>query len=249
MTCVASYTKIVASYLITQSTSLRKGRKEQNMKKTITTGITLVLILCLAFGTTALAEALTGAEIVSDFATTRYFSDEAVSEDDVSSILLAGVNTASASNRQPWHFTAIADAAQLQAIEDAVNARRVANGQAPLAEPEEGKAVDTSIAHVPLLIIVSAEEGAELNAGLATQNMAIMAQLLGYGTKIETSPASAINDNADTFYETFGIPEGQKAMSVIKIGKADTSVDESLDGFTFATERNPFDEVTTIVAQ
>ena len=128
------------------------------MKKTITTGIALGLILCLVFGTTALAEALTGAEIVGDFVTTRYFSDEAVSEDDMSSILLAGVNTASASNRQPWHFTAVADTAQLQAIEDAVNARRVANGQAPLAEPEEGKAVDTSIAHVPLLIIVSAEE-------------------------------------------------------------------------------------------
>ena len=213
------------------------------MKKIIS--VMLVLALCLTAGLAALAE---GVDIVSDFATTRYYTDEAVPESDVRDILMAGVNAASASNRQPWHFTAVSDPAVLQQIEDAVNARRTANGQDPLPQPEEGKAVDTSIGRVPLLVIVSAEEGAELNAGLATQNIAIMAQLLGYGTKIETSPAAAINDNADALYAALGIPEGQKAMSIVKIGKADTSVDESLDGFTGATERNPFDDMATIVA-
>ena len=206
--------------------------------------VSIMMVLALALSLAAFAE---GTDIVGDFTTTRYYTDEAVPESDIRDILMAGVNAASASNRQPWHFTAVSDPALLQEIEDAVNARREANGQPPLAQPEEGKAVDTSIARVPLVIVVSAEEGAELNAGLATQNMAIMAQLLGYGTKIETSPAAAINDNADTFNAKLSIPEGQKAMSIIKIGKVDASVDESLDGFTAATERNPFDDVATIV--
>ena len=206
--------------------------------------VSIMMVLALALSLAAFAE---GTDIVGDFTTTRYYTDEAVPESDIRDILMAGVNAASASNRQPWHFTAVSDPALLQEIEDAVNARREANGQPPLAQPEEGKAVDTSIARVPLVIVVSAEEGAELNAGLATQNMAIMAQLLDYGTKIETSPASAINDNADTFNAKLSIPEGQKAMSIIKIGKVDASVDESLDGFTAATERNPFEDVATLV--
>ena len=185
---------------------------------------------------------------VGDFATTRYFSNEAVADADIERILTAGVNTASASNRQPWHFTAITSADALQDVSDAVNARREANGQAPLPEPESGKAVETNIARIPLLIVVSVDEGAELNAGLAAQNMAVMAQLLGYGTKIETSPASAINDNLERLGGVLGIPEGQRAAAVIKIGKPDLSVDETLDGFTAATGRNPMNEVTTRVS-
>ena len=186
--------------------------------------------------------------MVGDFVTTRYFSDEAVPDTDIEQILTAGVNTASASNRQPWHFTAVTSSDVLQQILEAVNARREANGQDPLPEPEVGRAVETNIGRVPLLIVVSMDEGAELNAGLAAQNMAVMAQLLEYGTKIETSPASAINDNLETLGGVLGIPEGQRAAVVIKIGKPDLSVDETLDGFTAATARNPMNELTTRVS-
>ena len=184
--------------------------------------------------------------IVGDFTTSRYFTRDAIPKDSIEKILTAGINTASASNKQPWHFTAVTNKALLQEIEDAVNKRREANGQKPLAVQEDGKAVDTNIAKVPLFIIVSAEEGAEINAGLATQNMAIMAQLLDLGTKIETSPAAAINDNINTFRARLGIPENQKAVTIIKIGKIDTSINESVDGYTAATTRNPFNEVATI---
>ena len=188
-----------------------------------------------------------GKSVVGDFTTSRYFTREAVPKQAIEEILNAGINTASASNRQPWHFAAITNKDLLQEIEDAVNRRREANGQKPLAVQEDGKAVDTNIAKVPLLIVVSSEDGAEINAGLATQNMAIMAQLIGFGTKIETSPATAINDNIGTFGSRLGIPENQKARTIIKIGKIDTKINESMDGYTSATTRNPFDEMATIV--
>ena len=228
------------------------------MKKYLILALSVVMMVSVLVGCGAAggnAESVPesgGAEealsLVGDFTTTRYFSDEAVADADIERILAAGVNTASASNRQPWHFTAITSADTLQEVSNAVNARREANRQSPLPEPEPGKAVETNIARIPLLVVVSMDEGAELNAGLAAQNMAVMAQLLGYGTKIETSPASAINDNLDTLGTVLGIPEGKRAAAVIKIGKPDLSVDETLDGFTAATARNPMDEVTTRVS-
>ena len=49
--------------------------------------------------------------LVTDIPTTQYFTDEAVKEEDVTTILTAGVNAPSAMNGQPWHFTAITDIA------------------------------------------------------------------------------------------------------------------------------------------
>ncbi len=48
------------------------------------------------------------------------------------------------------------------------------------------------IGDAPLTIVISCEEGSELSAGLAVQNMSAEAQLLGYGTKILTSPTIAL---------------------------------------------------------
>ena len=192
------------------------------------------------------AKAPAAEETVSRFVTSRYLTEEAVPEADIDKILTAGVNAESASNKQPWHFTAVTSKTVLKEILDTVNARRERNGQKLLAEPEAGKAVETNIAHVPLFIVVSCDKGAELNAGLATQSMAIMAQLLGYGTKIESSPATAINENAELSAK-LGIPEGKIAVAVIKIGKVDTKITPEIDGYSGATVRNPFDQMTTKV--
>lgn len=209
--------------------------------------VVMSMVACSSGSTSAGSGSKSGQELVGHFTTSRYFTRDAVPEKTVEEILTAGVNTASASNKQPWHFSAVTDKELLQDIESAVNRRREANGQKPLAVQEDGQAVDTNIAKVPLLIVISAEDGAEINAGLATQNMAIMAQLLGYGTKIETSPATAINENLTTFGSRLGIPENQKAKTIIKIGKIDTKINESVDGYTAATTRNGFSEMATIV--
>ena len=76
--------------------------------------------------------------------------------------------------------------------------------------------------------------------------MSIEAQLLGYGTKILTSPTMVLG--SDEYSELLSIPEGQRAVAVLLVGVADTAVDTTADGYTGATERNPFDEVVTYVS-
>lgn len=224
------------------------NKKSRNVLVMFLTILMVMLVTaCSSASASTSAGAKDGRSVVGDFTTSRYFTRDSIPKQAIEEILNAGINTASASNKQPWHFAAITNKDLLQEIEDAVNRRREANGQKPLAVQEDGKAVDTNIAKVPLLIVISSEDGAEINAGLATQNMAIMAQLIGFGTKIETSPATAINDNIGTFGSRLGIPENQKARTIIKIGKVDTKINESMDGYTSATTRNPFDEMATIV--
>ena len=247
--------------------------------------------------------------LVTDFPTTQYFTDEAVKEEDVTTILTAGVNAPSAMNGQPWHFTAITDQATLQQIADDMGGGFPAGMQPPTegeggtdipsAPPEgwdesmelpedvqlpEGWDADmdmefpegaeppaagdgesapsaaaggsdgsgaapakADITGAPLAIVVSCGEGSELDAGLACQTMSVTAQLLGYGTKILTSPTIALNgEKQEEYRQLLGIPEDYSAAAVLLVGYADSSAEEA-DGVTGATERNPLDEQVTYV--
>ena len=228
--------------------------------------------------------------LVTDIPTTQYFTDGAVKEEDVTTILTAGVNAPSAMNGQPWHFTAITDQAVLQQIADdmggglpAMQPPATGEGGADIpAAPPEGWDADmelpedavpptagdgesgspaaagsgdgsgaasakADITGAPLAIVVSCAEGSELDAGLACQTMSVTAQLLGYGTKILTSPTIALNgEKQEEHRQLLGIPEDYSAAAVLLVGYADSAVDEA-DGVTGATERDPLDEQVTYV--
>ena len=261
--------------------------------------------------------------LVTDIPTTQYFTDEAVKEEDVATILTAGVNAPSAMNGQPWHFTAITDQTVLQQIADDMSGGFPAGMQPPAegeggtdipsappegwdenmefpegveppegwdenlelpegVEPPEGwdenmelpegvqpptagdgesappslsgsgdgsgaAPAKADITGAPLAIVISCAEGSELDAGLACQTMSVAAQLLGYGTKILTSPTIALNgENQEEYCQLLGIPEGYSAAAILLVGHADTSAEEA-DGVTGATERNPLEEQVTYV--
>ena len=96
--------------------------------------------------------------------------------------------------------------------------------------------------------LMTMESTVELDAGLACQTMSVAAQLLGYGTKIISSPTLAVNgENQAAYREQLGIPENQAAAAFLLIGMEDTSMDESADAYTSATPRNPLDEMVTYV--
>lgn len=247
--------------------------------------------------------------VLTDMSTTQYFTEEAVPQKHIETIVQAGINAPSAMNGQPWHFSVITDAEVLQQISEGMGGGRgfgsrpqgapdgemtfpegmtppedreggrpegmeppegftpdgtmpegmefpgmpegmdFPEGQPPAA-PGGGSMNKAGITDAPLVIVISCKAGSELDAGLACQNMSGVAQLLGYGTKIVTSPIMALNGSEqDTYRELLGIPEGYSAAAILLIGHEDTSVDESVDGYTGATTRySANDMVTYIVA-
>lgn len=234
-------------------------------------------------------------DTVVDIATTQYFTDEAVSDDDIETIVMAGINAPSAMNGQPWHFSVITDADVLNQINEGMSfgggmpggpggfggrpdgaapeGMELPEGFEGMEPPEgfegmekpegftppEGFSADpgtgsksglTKAGHTdaPLVIVVSCKAGSELDAGLACQNMSAAAQLLGYGSKIISSPTIALNGEKQAEYrELLGIPENMSAVALLLVGVEDSSVDESLDGYTAATERVSASEIVTYV--
>ncbi len=214
------------------------------MKKNLKIGIfVLAAVLMLAAcgqknteSTEASSEAETASAVVS-VPTTQYFTDDEVSDEDMTAILTAGINAQSGMNAQPWHFTAVTDPEVLNQIAEDMSAG--------MPEGAGGStAAKAGIADAPLAIIISASEGSEFDAGLACESMCFAANSLGYGTKILGSPAIAINgDKKEEYKELLGIPEDMEFVDAVIVGVAD----ESVEGYTGATERNAFDDVVTYV--
>ena len=74
--------------------------------------------------------------------------------------------------------------------------------------------------------------------------MSVMANLLGYGSKIISSPTMALNgEKQDEYRELLGIPSDMSAVAVLLVGKSADSV----DSVTGATERNPFDSTVSYI--
>ena len=240
------------------------------------------------------------AGIIRDISTVQAFTGEAVSEDDINAIVMAGVNAPSAMNGQPWHFSVITNQDTLAELAGGMSFGGMTDGTPPAdfampegmekpegipkdlpegmelpegipenlpegIEPPEGmpenmpeKPADASaapamdfgsasgakagMADAPLVIVISCKEGSELDAGLATQNMSAEAQLLGYGTKIISSPKMTLNQ--DTYKEMLGVPEGMSVVCVLLIGNTDTA---SYDVVSGATTRNSVDEIVSYI--
>ena len=179
--------------------------------------VSLTLIIFLAAGQLrgqATGNSVTDV-ILSGYSVQKYTSTP-VTEQQLELILKCGIKAPSANNRQPWKFTVIKDDSTMRGI-----IKDVVPGN--------------------VLIIVSGVETLpagttpDFDCGLATQTMFVAAQGLGLGARIYGSPTRNINLRRE-FYQ---IPAGFKAVTVLRIG----NIDKSVDAVSAASTRKMADEV------
>ena len=126
-----------------------------------------------------------------------------------------------------------------------------AEGDSEGGDAAAATSAKASVGDSPVVIVISCTGEATgtdpaFDAGLATMSMAIEAQLLGYGTKIITSPTMVLNGTRqDEFKEMLGIPADQTVIGILLIG---VSAQDEADIASSASTRNPIEDVVTFVA-
>lgn len=145
----------------------------------------------------------------------RAYTSEPVTDQQAGLILQCGIKAPSARNLQPWKFTVIRDEAVMKEIIPDVLPGNV-------------------------LIIISgtvSQTGTtpDFDCGLATESMFAAAHGLGLGARIYGSPTANINNRK----EFFQIPEGYKAVIVLRIG----NTDKNIDAVSAATPRKKAEEI------
>ncbi len=178
-----------------------------------------VIVAVLATGT-LLLNGQTQSGSVSDVIMSGYsaksFSADPVADSDLETILRCGMKAPSARNSQPWRFTVVKNSDLISEV---------------LRGPAPGN----------VLIIISGTEDKQVgmfvdyDCGLATQNMYIAAQSLGLGAHIYAGPIANINSKK----ESFGIPEGFRAVAALRIGH----IDRSVDAVSSASPRKTWEEM------
>ena len=232
--------------------------------------IAMMLVLMLLATSSALAD--TAVDTIMNAGTTQAFSDEAVSADDLKTILQAGLAAASAINQQPWFFVAITNREVMDEIAGSgmgftPPAGAPGNGGAPAnggmpggasapggagsfpAAPAASGGAKAGMGDSPAAIIIyrndaSKSPNANFDCGLAAQNMVIAAASLGYGVKIVSSPTmSRIGEKHDAICEKLGVDPSKQAVAVLLIGRADSTVDAT----SSASTRDALEAKTSII--
>ncbi|MBR5287214.1 MAG: nitroreductase family protein [Clostridia bacterium] len=213
------------------------------------------------------ASAQSTVDVIVSAGTTQAFKTDAVSEEDLTAILQAGLSAASAINQQPWHFAVITNQETMKEIGSSMSMGGMpagapagmpnppAGAPAGMTNPPAGapegmpkmpasSGAKAGLGDSPVAIVVYMNEGtaspdANFDCGLATQNMVIAANALGLGSKIVSAPTMALNgDKHDEICEKLGVDKAYKAVAVLLLGYADTDV----DGATGASVRSSMDE-------
>lgn len=229
----------------------------KKMKKLLC--LTMTLMLSLSLTMAGADEALSTIDTILLAGTTQAFTDEEVTADDLTVILEAGLSATSTINQQPWYFAVITNQEIMQEIVDGMGF-----GGAPAEKPEteadeteaaapaaptaaaSSKAAlgDSPVAIVIYKDVSTPSPDPSFDCGLACQNMVIAAQSLGYGTKIVSSPTTALNgDQHDALCEKLGVDTALQAVSVLLVGR----VDNAVDGASGASVRSALEDKVSYV--
>jgi nitroreductase len=174
-----------------------------------------ILALLLSANTYSQSQTNTVSDLLQTAFSERNYTSVPVTDQQLDIILKCGIKAPSARNLQPWKFTVIRDEATMkEIIKDIVpgNAIIIVSGQ-----------------------VSQAGTTPDFDCGLAAESMFLAAHGLGLGARIYGSPAGPVNAKK----EAYQIPEGYRAVVVLRIG----NVEKSPDASSGATTRKSLEEV------
>lgn len=177
-------------------------------------------------------------EIFKDIPTVQAFLADEISESDLSTILESGINAQSGMNGQPWHFSVVKNKEIQNRVAEEL--RSFMPGNLP-----ESVRIKAGFNGAPVAIVISGKENSDFDCGLAMQAMAFQAEILGYGTKIISSPNIVFHgENRAEYKNLLKIPEDMETISALLVGKTDS---ERSDAISSATTRKSYEEIVSIV--
>ncbi len=154
----------------------------------------------------------TALEAIAKRSSTRGYTQEALTQEQLQQIITAGLQAPTAANRQEVHFTVVkGDDPLLAELEAEKNKLR-----------EIADAPHNFYYEAPVVVLLSADADnhwGSLDAGIAVENMALAAEDLGLGNLIIGCIYDAFRgEKRDYFEKAFGFPEGWQYEIAIALG-------------------------------
>jgi nitroreductase len=162
-------------------------------------------------------------QAIHDRRSIRAYTKEQITDEQLNEIIAAGLAAPSARNTQPWHFTAVQNAALMERVNRAMQKEAEKTLPPDVLERIIDPAYNVFY-HAPTVIFISCpplEEMryAQTDVGIAIQNMALAAHALGLGSVILGMPRFAFEgEEAEALRRELAFPAGYDYCLSLAIG-------------------------------
>ena len=159
--------------------------------------------------------------IISSRRSHRAYKPDAVTSEQLQTLIDAFLASPSAVNKQPWHLSVVTN----QQLLDEMHAEMLANMMKAAPEGRSPRLADSRFHvfyHAPLVLFLSADPAwrySALDCGIAVQNIALAAESIGLGSVILGMPRDCFTgEKKAEFEQRLGFLPGQEFMIAISIG-------------------------------
>lgn len=154
----------------------------------------------------------------------RAYQTKQLTEEVLSMILKAGLESPSARNQQPWHFSVVQNAELIQTVHDEAAKMMGKDGSPRFSDPNF-----QIFYHAPTVIFLFGEKDfpwTQVDCGIAVENMALAAEGLGIGSVILGLPKAAFcGERANELKTRLQCPEGYDFVIALALGYASDTKD------------------------
>lgn len=156
----------------------------------------------------------------------RAYLPDPLTGDQISRLVNAGLQSPTAVNRQPWHFSVVRNQELLEEMNKQVR-KIVMQRDESKRSPRFAQSDYNVFYHAPCVIFIFGDKVnpyTPVDCGIAVENIAIAAESMGLGSVILGMPRDAFTEEKKTVFETrLECPEGSEFVIAIAVGKpADT---------------------------
>ena len=160
-------------------------------------------------------------QLISSRRTHRAYKQTPLTQEQLDALLKAAVESPSARNMQPWHFTVVTNQELLNEVDAAMKEELMKLDPSQRSERLKDSAFHVFY-HAPTVIFISGMPNfyyTPIDAGIAVENMALAAESMGLGSVILGMPKAAFaGEKAPELRKKLDFPEGWDYVIAIAVG-------------------------------
>jgi nitroreductase len=159
-------------------------------------------------------------KVIKERRSTRKYSKKAINEEDLNTIISAGLMAPSAHNNKGWHFTLVSNKELLEKMN--IETKEIAKTCADDLYERWGNKEEFDIFyHAPTVLILSGDDKAYnsyIDCAAATENMLLAAESIGVGTCWIGVIELLFREKTKEYKELLNLPEGYTPLFAMTIG-------------------------------
>ena len=149
----------------------------------------------------------------------RNFTGEALEQDKIDAIALAGIQSPSAMNMQPWELVVIQNKALLDELDVTVMEMLFRKEDKTIYNRIVGRG-GKIFYNAPCMYVIAKKAGTDLDCGIVSENIALAASSLGLGNVICGLAGLVFATENGKMYKEKLIPEGYEFGVAVLVGYA-----------------------------